>query len=848
MVPSVRVVGKQKNPIRAEREKCCDEMAIAQLGAKARDYSTAIVNTLINEYESTRPVPSLAIAGPAKNVEERIKTIMKPGKRFFKRPSLLAVTVVLLIALLTVPTVLVLTARAETETRERSHGDEESHQRDADASTPSECIKKVTCSGKVLDAQVRPVAEAKVTAYERSFDMAGNIRLHQIGEVTTTEDGAFSFAAEARPERSFDDFYIVATKQDLALGWLEWRRREDLESNIELGEPEKLEGVIVDEAGKPIAGAQVRANLSRTVEVADGEERKEWLGGIAPLQELGTRTDGQGRFSFDNMPANVGADLLVKAVGKATTYTYQSEPRASTFKTGQTDVRVVLPDEARIEGRIVDPDTGEGLAGTRFAVVATSSGLFYYRFVHTTNDDGTFSVGGLQTDRYLLRNGGFPLRTYVEAESGKTTKISVRADRLSRPRGIAGVVRDQEGKLLSNAVVSTHPPATEQTITDARGEFTFRARHALDRVIYLVVRHKERNLAIAERLDKSAEQLDIMLAPGAILSGKVVDVGGRGIPGAELSMTLRRSTSVPGSVEMIRIDKSGNYEIRAVPTGHTCHLTASAEGYGKLYRRVNTYGAANEHIGIEPLVLSVANLSVSGTVVDEFDRPVSGVRISADANGQPARGTFTDVKGKFTISNVCPGQISIHAYNLRLSGTANADVGATDIKIVVAELGKLGRPGLSPRPLTEALPDLPRRPPSLLGKALPDVKNLGVELSPGDLGDKTVLVCFFDMQQPPSRNCVVQLAERAEELRRKGVTVVVMQASEVQKNELDTWLKNNRIPFPIAMAQGYDTGMRSAWGVRALPWLILVDRNHVVSAEGFELGELDEKIREAAKK
>ena len=100
--------------IRAEREKCCDEMTIASLGAKVKDYSTAIVNILIREQESTRPVPSLAVAGPVKNIEERIKTMLRPGKKFYKRPSLIAATIVLLLALLTVPTALVLTARAET--------------------------------------------------------------------------------------------------------------------------------------------------------------------------------------------------------------------------------------------------------------------------------------------------------------------------------------------------------------------------------------------------------------------------------------------------------------------------------------------------------------------------------------------------------------------------------------------------------------------------------------------------------------------------------------------------------------------------------------------------------------
>jgi ankyrin repeat protein len=99
--------------IRAEREKCCDEMAIARLCAKAKEYSSAIVNILISEQESTRPVPTLAVAGPVKNIEERIKTIMKPGKKFYKRPSLIAATIILLLAVLTVPTALVLTAGAE---------------------------------------------------------------------------------------------------------------------------------------------------------------------------------------------------------------------------------------------------------------------------------------------------------------------------------------------------------------------------------------------------------------------------------------------------------------------------------------------------------------------------------------------------------------------------------------------------------------------------------------------------------------------------------------------------------------------------------------------------------------
>jgi len=104
--------------IRAEREKCCDEMAIARLNTSPRDYGTAILETLAAKHKQIRPVPSLAVAGPVKNIEERIKNMLTPGKRFYRRPSLLAATVVLFLAILTVPTALVLTVRAGTKTGE----------------------------------------------------------------------------------------------------------------------------------------------------------------------------------------------------------------------------------------------------------------------------------------------------------------------------------------------------------------------------------------------------------------------------------------------------------------------------------------------------------------------------------------------------------------------------------------------------------------------------------------------------------------------------------------------------------------------------------------------------------
>jgi hypothetical protein len=135
-----------------------------------------------------------------------------------------------------------------------------------------------------------------------------------------------------------------------------------------------------------------------------------------------------------------------------------------------------------------------------------------------------------------------------------------------------------------------------------------------------------------------------------------------------------------------------------------------------------------------------------------------------------------------------------------------------------------------------------RKLPSLVGKTLPDLKDASVFFSPEQHKGKMILVCFWDMNQRPSRNCIAQLAGRADQLGPEGITIVSIQASEVIGNVLDKWVRANDIPFPVGTIRSDIEKTRSAWGVRSLPWLILTDKDHIVRAEGFSLSELDEKL------
>jgi len=349
---------------------------------------------------------------------------------------------------------------------------------------------------------------------------------------------------------------------------------------------------------------------------------------------------------------------------------------------------------------------------------------------------------------------------------------------------------------------------------------------------YLLVRHKERNLAAAIELDDDAETLDVKLTPGVIMSGKVVDIEGRGIPDADISMTFWISDYGYGAREPTEVDSDGNFEIRAVPSGHRYSVTASADGYGQRYVQAHTSEAVGNLMELEPLVLFAANLSASGIVVDEFDKPVHNIRIYAYGNGQPTRETYTDAEGKFTLENICEGPISIQANKTdmeRLHGRAKAEGGATDIKIVVSQYDAKGK-------------RIPKQHPSLVGKPLPDIKSIISDFAPEQAKGQIVLVCFFDMQQRPSRNCIRELAKQAQQLKQKGVTVVTVQASKIDENKLNEWIKKYNIPFTVGMINGNVEKTRFDWGVRSLPWLILTNPQHIVRAGGFGPSELDDKI------
>jgi len=353
----------------------------------------------------------------------------------------------------------------------------------------------------------------------------------------------------------------------------------------------------------------------------------------------------------------------------------------------------------------------------------------------------------------------------------------------------------------------------------------------------MFVRQKERNLAAEVELDDKKDDYEITLRPGVVFSGMVFDVNGVGIPKANLSLGIWMSDrgNICAFEEPTKIDSKGNFEIRAILQGHRYFISASADGYGEKSVQTNTNEIINEHINLEPLVLNIANLSVSGVVVDQNDQPIFNARIFASVYGQPSiQQTRTNAKGEFTLEKICAGQISLDVRKevpQSLVGRASVKAGDKGIKIVVSS------PNLTRRPVS-------RQPVSLVNKPLPAFDNIYVNFPAEQSKDKRVLICFWDIEQWPSRNLIIELTKQVQKLTENNVVVLLIHTSEISQDEIEKWTKEYNIPFISGrIIRDYDRTMFN-WSVRVRPWLVLTDKNHVITAEGFSINELDEKLKD----
>jgi len=214
-----------------------------------------------------------------------------------------------------------------------------------------------TLSGTVVDAQGNPVTDATVVGYQYASRAGfGPMEMEAKQHATTDRQGAFEFPA-------FRGMGVVlVTKTGSAPAWRTWYSTPLESQKIVLGASSTLAGVVVDDAGRPVADAEVWVSSALNKATTD-LERPNYLFGKIPRELFSARASAQGKFRIENFPADAQARLSVKAAGKALRQTansvrYDELP----FHAGQEDITLILDPAGSVTGKVVVRGTGQPLA------------------------------------------------------------------------------------------------------------------------------------------------------------------------------------------------------------------------------------------------------------------------------------------------------------------------------------------------------------------------------------------------------------------------------------------------------------------------------------------------------
>ncbi len=128
---------------------------------------------------------------------------------------------------------------------------------------------------------------------------------------------------------------------------------------------------------------------------------------------------------------------------------------------------------------------------------------------------------------------------------------------------------------------------------------------------------------------------------------------------------------------------------------------------------------------------------------------------------------------------------------------------------------------------------------SRLGQSIPGFQNIRFEAFRTDqTKDKALLVCFWDVDQRSSRQCIQALHQRKNALQAKGLVVLAIHCGSQGQGQVSDWLRKNEISLTRGTIEDDSHDVLLAWGVRGTPWMILTDEQHTVTKEGFGLEEL----------
>lgn len=430
----------------------------------------------------------------------------------------------------------------------------------------------------------------------------------------------------------------------------------------ELSPPDRIAGSVVDEAGRPVAGARVLCRLA-----GDPSD--------VPLLLRETETGPDGRYALEGVAAS---KVLVRAEkgGYRTGRELSVSPRD-----GGVSPRDDLALELRtgpgfVVGTVVDED-GLPVAGATVVVRSERFDAARYapRAEVLTDAGGAFRIdpaaGGELRVRASGTSRGAPAACEVRGvRAGTALALSLRpleslVGRVVAPDGAAV----QDFAILLARPEDPGAPSERFAFADGAGRFELAGLDPGPRLLRAV----SASSSSARRLvEPPAADLVLVLGPWATVAGLVVDRGGEPVPGCGLALSeagggegVRGSSRADGTFELAGVPP-GAYELRP--------LDDSGRPAGAALALEVAPGEVLADVRVEVAAAGV----LVGRVIARGGAPLRSVPVAVrSVETGESRAARTDAEGVFRAEDLAPGLWTVSVPFVEGDTIATASAGET---------------------------------------------------------------------------------------------------------------------------------------------------------------------------